>query len=570
MGPERMKNSESEKKVPKVTYDAIRIVIEVFGEPKSTKKNKNNDKPLERVVLTEGTHVIGRSPNAAVTLNYPTVSKKHAELYIYRKNKSVFVADFSANGTFLALSKKKPSWLRKKLKPKSQSIWNKEHYLGIGPYLLRFSYEPQRIQNVAIMPHALDVRGEQSRDASKDHTLLLQKLTNQYYEQLKGHLGSGAGFTNPKNDLYEFVIQAVRTMGTTPSDPSDPNDIQIIVERLHAELFDNGPLVAHLKNPSCREILINAHDDIFIDVGEGLKKSSEAFLSETSYEAWVLRMAVQHHRRLDQQNPICEATLENGSRFHAVLPPIAATAPSVSIRKFGSAPMSEDKALLCGWVDEQSLAILKEAILSKRNIVISGGTSTGKTSLLNFLCQYVDQTERVITVEDTIELSLNLQNSVQLQGRKANAEGVGAVGLRELVQCALRMRPDRIIVGECRGGEVLDMLQALNTGHPGSLTTVHANSVQEAIHRLELLALLGAQNLSLEAIREWIFSSVNLIVNLDRDNTGRRFVRQIAQIKSTSSQKPFLELMYDRSTINQTNSVAINNIVKLAHKAVPL
>ncbi len=543
-----MKHSNGENQSSKVTSKTIRIVIEVFGEPKPTAKSKANQNLLERVVLNEGTHVIGRSPNAAVVLNYPTVSKKHAEIYIYEKNNLLLVSDFSANGTFMALSKEKTSWIRKKLKPKSHAKWHKEHYLGIGPYLLKFCYEPMNNQNAASTPQGLDV------------TSVLQKLTNSYYQKLKDLPGNIAALSNPQHDLYDYVAQTVGELGFTLI---DSKQIQTLVERLHSELFDNGPLGVHLKNPACREILINAHDDIFIDIGEGLKKSSDAFLSETSYEAWVVRMAVKHHRRLDQQNPICEATLENGSRFHAVLPPIAASAPSVSIRKFGSTPMSEEKALLCGWVDDQSLAILKQAIVSKKNIVISGGTSTGKTSLLNFLCQYVDQTERVITVEDTIELSLSLQNSVQLQGRKANAEGVGAVGLRELVQCALRMRPDRIIVGECRGGEVLDMLQALNTGHPGSLTTVHANSVQEAIHRLELLALLGAQNLSLDAIREWIFSSVNLIVNLDRDNTGRRFVRQIAQIKSSDSKKPFLDLIYDRQNINQTN-----NIIHLTQKVL--
>jgi pilus assembly protein CpaF len=179
------------------------------------------------------------------------------------------------------------------------------------------------------------------------------------------------------------------------------------------------------------------------------------------------------------------------------------------------------------WVSPLALNILKSAVEDQKNIIISGGTSTGKTSLLNFLCQFISKSQRVITVEDTQELHPPIQNLVQLQARKANSDGVGEVTLRSLVQCSLRLRPDRIIVGECRGDEVIELLQVLNTGHPGSLSTIHANSPVEALQRLELLALLGAQNLSLEAIRTWIKSSIDLVVQLERTLDGHRFVSSI-------------------------------------------
>lgn len=307
-----------------------------------------------------------------------------------------------------------------------------------------------------------------------------------------------------------------------------PDDIKnTVMEGVLSEFHADGPIAAYLTNPACREILINRFDEVFVDFGEGLRRADNHFMTAESFEAWAGRTAAKAGRRLDQRHPICEATLPNGARFHAMLGPLSMRGLSVAIRRFGSAPMSDENAIVSGWLSTEALATLREAVRTKQNIVISGGTSTGKTSLLNFLCRYCDPKERIITIEDTIELLPPVENLVQLQARTANVEGVGEITLRELLQSALRMRPDRIIVGECRGGEVLDMLQALNTGHPGSLTTVHANSPTEALQRLELLALLGAPNLSLECIREWIRATIHLIVQVERTPEGQRRVLEI-------------------------------------------
>jgi pilus assembly protein CpaF len=231
-----------------------------------------------------------------------------------------------------------------------------------------------------------------------------------------------------------------------------------------------------------------------------------------------------------------------------VISPVYTGGVCVSIRRFATAPTCEEKALSTGWMDERALEILKDVVRNRKNIIISGGTSTGKTSLLNFLCQYFGKRERILTIEDTVELQPPVANLIQLQARKPNADGVGEITLRSLIQCALRLRPDRIIVGECRGNEVIEMLQALNTGHPGSITTIHANSTREALSRLELLAMLGATNLTIQAIRRWIASTIEIVIQVDRDILGQRFVAEIAHIKNKENEIGSVATVYKRTS----------------------
>ncbi len=458
---------------------------------------------LKKYPLKNGLYNIGSS-EAEIILNFPTVSKKHALIQI--QEQAVTLQDLgSHNGTFLIRKK-----IFEPINPNQQTPWQKTEKISVGPFVLWWNWNEKTQETASFQ--------ERYKFYGKLYSRLLLEKPQLAKEHLLVHL----------KECPEYQ--------------------ENILEEIHHEFHGNGPVREFFNNPQCKEILVNDYDQIYIDLGNGLQKQPSSFLSHATYQAWVLRLVHQAARRLDLQNPICEATLENGSRFHAVLSPISAHGICVAIRKFGSAPITEQDGIQTKWLDQKALNILKDAVFTKKNIVISGGTSTGKTSLLNFLCQYLNASERVITIEDTLELSPPIENLVQLQARKANADGAGEVPLRTLVQCALRMRPDRIIVGECRGAEVLEMLQALNTGHPGSLTTVHANSTKEAMHRLELLTLLGAPNLSLESIRQWISASVDLIIQVERDAAGHRHVLEIAGHVAQDTSERKLNVLYKRSS----------------------
>jgi pilus assembly protein CpaF len=300
-------------------------------------------------------------------------------------------------------------------------------------------------------------------------------------------------------------------------------------ERLLDELVHEadglGPLDALLDDPDVSEIMLNGPGRAYVEragrlveVDLGLDADAIARLGE--------RIVLPLGLRLDRSAPIADARLPDGSRVHAVLPPLAPDGPCLTIRRFAARPVP-----LAGFgVEAQAREFLETAVRSGRNLLVAGGTSTGKTTLLNALSGAIDAGERIVTIEETAELRLRQPHVVRLEARPANAEGAGAVGVRELVRCALRMRPDRIIVGEVRGGEALDMLQALNTGHDGSLSTVHANGPRAALHRVETLALFAGVALPLAAVRSQIASAIDAVVFVRRAADGARRVDEIAEV----------------------------------------
>jgi pilus assembly protein CpaF len=296
------------------------------------------------------------------------------------------------------------------------------------------------------------------------------------------------------------------------------------------ELLGFGPLQDLLNDSNISEIMVNGLDKIFVERKGTIQISNRKFDSNEQLIRVIDRMVRTSGRRVDQSSPIVDARLPDGSRLNVVLPPLAIDGPSITIRKFSS-----DKLALENLVDQGSLSsdaaiFLQQAVSEKANILVSGGTGTGKTTILNILSSCISRHERVVTVEDAAELTLDLPNLIRLETRPANSEGSGEVSIRDLVRNSLRMRPDRIIVGEVRGSEALDMLQAMNTGHEGSLSTLHANTSRDALRRLETMVLLGGVDLPLRAIREQIASAVDIIVQLTRDATGRRFVSSITEI----------------------------------------
>lgn len=296
------------------------------------------------------------------------------------------------------------------------------------------------------------------------------------------------------------------------------------------ELLGYGPLQELLDRSEISEIMVNGHQQIFIERGGRLERTNRTFDSEEHLRAVIDRMVRSSGRRVDQSSPMVDARLPDGSRLNVVLPPLAVDGPSITIRKFTAQHLTSRDLVERGAVSMEAAAFLAHAVSQRRNIIVSGGTGTGKTTMLNVLSSHIARSERVVTVEDAVELQLEMPNIIRLESRPANTEGAGAVTIRDLVRNSLRMRPDRIVVGEVRGAEALDMLQAMNTGHDGSLSTLHANNPRDAIRRLETMVLLGGVDLPLRAIREQVASAVDLIVQLARGADGSRFVSSITEV----------------------------------------
>lgn len=296
-----------------------------------------------------------------------------------------------------------------------------------------------------------------------------------------------------------------------------------------------GPLELLLSDESVTEIMVNNHREIFIERNGVLEKSSMQFSSDKSVSAVIDRIITPLGRRIDESSPIVDARLKDGSRVNAVIPPLALKGPTVTIRKFPK-HMIEFNDLLDSQVLNQSmLDFLQTCVESRKNIVVSGGTGSGKTTLLNVLSRFIPETDRIVTIEDAAELKLVQPNLVALESRPPNLDGKGEIPIRDLVRNALRMRPDRIVVGECRGGEALDMLQAMNTGHDGSLTTLHANSPRDALSRLEVLVLMAGMDLPITAIREQVSSAVDIILQQQRFACGSRKITRITEVVGMES-----------------------------------
>lgn len=305
--------------------------------------------------------------------------------------------------------------------------------------------------------------------------------------------------------------------------------------RLTKEILDEalglGPLEKYLIDPKVSEIMINGAAQIFIESGGKLTLAPERFTSEDQLRRIIERIVLQVGRRVDEQSPLVDARLLDGSRVNAVIPPVALDGSKLTIRKFSKKKLGVDDLLAFGTLSRQMAQFLHAAILSRKNIVISGGTGSGKTTLLNILSSYIPSDERIVTIEDSAELQLPQQHVVRLETRPVNIEGRGEISIRDLVRNALRMRPDRIVIGECRGGEALDMLQAMNTGHDGSLTTAHANTPRDTLSRLETMCLMSGMELPSKAIREQIASAVHIIVQQSRMQDGSRKITHITEVR---------------------------------------
>ena len=483
--------------------------------------------------LTEGTYMIGRGESCRIRLPFPEVSERHAILTV-RDGRAILEDLHSANGTFVngeAVD--------------SAVTLDDGMVVQIGSSMLRVSERPGAVDEAGEPPAGCGTEDERREGAEPDDgpeeapVDPQRELRRNVQTQIQNELLK-------RMDMKRLTVQGVDREGL--EDNAREKIRQIIDEvvangrlpagidpiRLEDDVFNEamrlGPLEDLLEDESVTEIMVNGPEKVYVERHGKLELSDCQFADDASVMAIIERIVAPLGRRIDESQPYVDARLNDGSRVNAIISPLALSGPTITIRKFAKKAMSPEDFVRFGTWTRNAAEFMKLCVLLRKNVIVAGGTGSGKTTLLNLLSGYIPQTERIVTVEDAAELRLRQPHVVRLEARPPNIEGKGAVTIRDLVKNCLRMRPDRIIVGECRGGEALDMLQAMNTGHDGSLTTVHANSPRDVISRLETMVLMSGLELPSRAIREQISSAVDVIIHESRLSDGSRKVMAITEV----------------------------------------
>lgn len=386
------------------------------------------------------------------------------------------------------------------------------------------------MNNVPVAGSSLDFM--QIKEAAYEH--LLARI-----EELGAEFGRWS-----RQTIQDFVGIEVAGFVRLKRIPVNETEIQDVVSSLTKELAGLGPLEDLLADHGVEDILINGYENVFISRGGVLRKEDLQFADNSHVLRIVRRVLAPLGRRLDESMPMVDARLPDGGRLNVVIPPLAVDGPMVSIRKFRKDPLKPDDLVRLGAFNDAIAELLRAAVESRCNILISGGTSSGKTSLLNALAFFIPAQERAVTVEDTAELSLNHPHVVRLEARQAGYDGAGEITIRDLIRNSLRMRPDRVIVGEVRGAEVIDMLQAMNTGHEGSMATIHANSPRECLYRMEMLAGFAGFQGSEDSLRRQIASALDFIIQIGRLPNGKRRVLSITEVTGMSDNVVAMQELY--------------------------
>jgi len=362
------------------------------------------------------------------------------------------------------------------------------------------------------------VRNDFNALKSAIHRKLLQKLNLEKLTQLDRDAVKGE------------LVQIIEGLVVGESTPMSLRERDRLTQEVLDEVFGLGPLEPLLKDPKISDILVNTHQNVYIERHGLLERTGIKFRDDAHLMVIIDRIVSAVGRRVDESSPMVDARLSDGSRVNAIIPPLAIDGPILSIRRFGREHLTGDDMLRNRSVTPQMLELLAGCVRARLNVLISGGTGAGKTTLLNVLSSFIPNKERIVTIEDAAELQLRQEHVVRLETRPANIEGKGAIRQRQLVINSLRMRPDRIIVGEVRGEEALDMLQAMNTGHDGSLTTIHANAPRDALTRLETMVAMANLNIPDKAIRRQVASAINVVIQVSRLSDGTRKVTNLAEI----------------------------------------
>lgn len=354
----------------------------------------------------------------------------------------------------------------------------------------------------------------------KIHRLLIQELGPQLYDQ-----------TVNRGEVQEKVQEKLQELITQEETALSSAEKIRLIDAISSDVLGYGPLEKFLTDPEVTEIMVNNAQTIYIEKKGKIHATSERFIDESQLRRIIDKIVAQVGRRIDESVPMVDARLPDGSRVNAIIPPLAINGAKLTIRKFATDPFQIGDLINFGTLSPPVAAFLDACVRGRMNILVSGGTGSGKTTTLNVLSGFIPSDERIITIEDAVELQLHQEHVLQLESRPPNIEGKGQVTIRDLVRNALRMRPDRIVVGEVRGGEALDMLQAMNTGHDGSLSTIHANAPRDVLSRLETMVLMAGMDLPVRAIREQIASALDLIVHQARFRDGTRRVTHVTEVQ---------------------------------------
>ncbi len=496
--------------------------------------------PTEQRRLEDGAYFIGRGTSSSICLAFPEISERHA--FVTLSGKDATIKDLrSANGTYV---NGMPIDDLVKLEPDS--------LIQIGECMLRFEPESDaaRAQDPAPPPaqhHASQpsvsrhqtaaVRKEPSKEAiamrQAKEQVQSELLVRLDLKRLTAQGVDADGLEQQARAKIHEIVSQVKSNGRLPAG--------IDAARLEQEVFNEalrlGPLEELLADESVTEVMVNGPHRVYVERHGRLELTDLQFTDDESVMAVIERIVAPLGRRIDESQPYVDARLADGSRVNAIIPPLSLSGPTITIRKFAKRALTTEDFIRFGTWTHNAAEFMRAAVMLRKNIIVAGGTGSGKTTLLNLLSGFIPATERIVTVEDAAELKLQQPHVVRLEARPPNIEGRGAVTIRDLVKNCLRMRPDRIIVGECRGGEALDMLQAMNTGHDGSLTTVHANSPRDVISRLETMVLMSGMELPSRAIREQIASAVDVIIHESRLSDGSRKVVAISEVTGLEGQQ---------------------------------
>ncbi len=502
--------------------------------------------PVRQIPLPCGAYLIGRGADCALRLDDASVSELHAKLILTPTD--AWVEDLgSSNGTVVnaQLIAETTRLLPETIVSVGATVFRVQPRAaapGPAPAPKPPSApapEPAPRREAPPPPPPPDRRQAELRRQVKGqlHDELVKRLD---LKRLATSAISQEELGRRVRETLRAILAEVTARGALPRG-LDPD---ALVEELYDESVRLGPVERFLADETVTEIMINGPQNVYVERRGRLELTDQTFMDEASVMAVIERIVAPLGRRIDESQPYVDARLRDGSRVNAIIPPLSLIGPCVTIRKFAKRVLTAEDFVRIGTWTEAIAGFLRVCVLLRKNIVVAGGTGSGKTTLLNVLSGFIPHTDRILTIEDAAELRLNQPHVVRLEARPPNIEGKGAVTIRDLVRNALRMRPDRIIVGECRGGEALDMLQAMNTGHDGSLTTVHANSPRDVISRLETMVLMSGVELPSRAIREQIASAVNVIVQEARLADGSRRIVAVSEITGMEGQQIVMQDLF--------------------------